>query len=96
MSDYSFVEVVKARERMCKKSGGCANCELKILSGYICGLDILKNPEQAQEIIMKWAKEHPVKTNADKFKEVFGTPVDYISFSDRIGFWQQEYKERME
>lgn len=27
---------------------------------------------EALEIVENWVKEHPVKTNADKFKEVFG------------------------
>lgn len=40
-----------------------------------CSNPYPENPEQAQEIIMKWAKVHPVKTNVDKFEEVFGFEV---------------------
>lgn len=37
---------------------------------------VLQHPEQAEKIIMEWAAEHQIKTNRDKFKEVFG--IDYF------------------
>lgn len=108
MSDYSFVEVMNARTRMCESFKGCGGCPL---SGMDCRNLCDRKPEQAQEIIMKWAKEHPLKTNADKFKEVFGfehnhdcpmsgsnccnkNSVCYVC--EYYEFWQQEYKERGE
>lgn len=47
-------------------------------------------PEEAEKIIMNWAKEHPVKTNADKFKEVFGVEVDNYGSCNGIKC-QKEY-----
>lgn len=70
-----------------------------------CAIEIFNEPELGQEIIMKWAKEHPVKTNEDKFEEVFGCkpnkntcPV-YCQLGSSCrncvndDFWKQEYKE---
>lgn len=28
-----------------------------------------------EQVVEKWSKEHPIVTNADKFKEVFGKPI---------------------
>ena len=73
-----FVEVMKHRKRMCDvfhcgdcKINQCENAENK--KG--CDKFIEDYPQEAEEIIMKWAKEHPVKTNTDKFKEVFGSDI---------------------
>ena len=44
---------------------GCSDCPLDNEVG-IC------NIYKSIEIVENWAKEHPIKTNADKFKEVFG------------------------
>lgn len=42
--------------------------------GKVCGMGQIKfHVYEAIEVVEKWAKEHPIKTNADKFKEVFGT-----------------------
>lgn len=42
----------------------------------VCSTDGIKgtlfHSYEAIEIVEQWAKEHPVKTNAEKFKEVFG------------------------
>ena len=32
----------------------------------------IRNAYEAIDLVENWAKEHPIKTNADKFKEVFG------------------------
>lgn len=102
-----FVEVIRQKDRICN-SYDCNECPLK--SG--CMSLIVNEPEKAEQIIMEWAKEHPSKTNADKFKEVFGVEA----FSEgELGcngikcpnktpcgeceykkFWSQEYKERKE
>lgn len=75
-----------------------------------CDIFMSKHPENAEKIIMEWAKENPAKTNADKFKEVFG--VEAFSEGElgcngikcpnktKCGeceykkFWSKEYKER--
>lgn len=107
-----FVEVMKHKERMCDVHIiSCANCnliyEVRNKGCSNCEDYVEKYPQEAEEIIMKWAKEHPIKTNADKFKEVFG-----VEFSNNAAqccefiqcpnvdcdgcqykdFWQQEYK----
>ena len=51
----------------------CKNCPL----GPICDTYETSNSStfkaaQYIEIVEKWGKEHPIVTNADKFKEVFG------------------------
>lgn len=69
-----FKEVLKQKDRLCKNIS-CDEC------GFYCGNNkrdiscgdfIIMYPEEAEKIIMDWAKENPPQTNADKFKEVFG------------------------
>lgn len=108
-----FQEVARQYERMCdyfKDKFGCESCPLcssKNESGKSCVFVFYSEPRQAEEIIMKWAKEHPMQTNADKFKEVFGMelfhdgcggvscPSDDTKCKECIykDFWNQEYKE---
>lgn len=39
----------------------------------VCGFGQIKfHVYEAIETVENWAKEHPIKTNAEKFKEVFG------------------------
>lgn len=71
-----FVEVMKHRKTMCDAlkpdCSSCGLCSDNNNHHVGCNIFIYNYSEQAEEIIMNWAKEHPVKTNADKFKEVFG------------------------
>ena len=103
-----FVEVMKQRKRMCNDcilDDLCDDCPIEIIN-------LLSNPEKAQAFIMKWASEHPVKTNADKFKEVFGyeiygaqsgccgikytCPTKRCDGCELKGFWNKEYAEPKE
>lgn len=106
-----FQEVMKHRNRICEYYARCIGCPLSIETNgteYGCVDFEMKCPQQAEEIIMKWAEEHPVQTNADKFKEVFGIdvnnnicvfiyegycPIEGCKKCDKYNFWQQEYKE---
>ena len=54
--------------RMCKFYDDCSICPL---GGTTCHLLISENPDKANEIILKWIKEHPIKTRQDKFLEMF-------------------------
>lgn len=46
------------------------------------------------ETVKKWGKEHPIITNADKFKEVFGfDPIGNVYTADEVEFWKSEYVE---
>lgn len=69
-----FTEVIKQRKRMCKAFVWCNECPLGT-SEENCRELVNKKPKEAEEIIMKWAAEHPAMTNAEKFREVFGTKV---------------------
>ena len=69
-----FVDVMKIEERICDYYGRtrCMECLLgKANNGkrVDCPTFITKYPEEAQEIMMKWAEEHPIKTNGSKFLE---------------------------
>lgn len=69
-----FVEVMKIKERICDyyDRTRCMECLLgKANNGKRvgCPIFITKYPEEAQKIMMKWAEEHPVKTNRQVFIE---------------------------
>lgn len=73
-----FAEVMKQKARMCDYNyhkAGCVSCPLSGHNNSLsksCGVLFKDHPKQAEEIIMQWVKEHPIKTNKDKFEEVFG------------------------
>lgn len=54
----------------------CTDCPCH--NGICNNGSIMSNAYEAIDLVENWAKEHPIKTNADKFKEVFGfepTPI---------------------
>lgn len=62
-----------------KGENGCSgvDCNDCPMHKIVCGRGQIR-PFEAIEIVENWAKQHPIKTNADKFKEVFGfepTPI---------------------
>ena len=78
-----FVEVAKAKARMCASIMKCTSCPLSNFNnetGLNCETLINECPEKAEEIIMKWAEENPVKTNRQVFEEAlrekFGDTFD--------------------
>ena len=104
-----FVEVMKQKKRMCDTFGeNCGRCGLSLHNngiGKVCENFFKDHPKAAEEIIMNWAKENPIITNADKFKEVFGMepkfqfcPREYCSGCNTCygKFWNEEYKEPSE
>lgn len=79
-----FREVINAMNRMCASfPHTCKGCPLNDIKENTCATTIKHSPEEVEKRIMQWAKEHPVKTNADKFKEVFGVEINH-SYSDCI------------
>lgn len=61
--------------RMCKHfDDNCQGCPMfykKIEMGLSCG-DFIRNcSDKANEIILNWCKEHPVKTRQDRFLKMF-------------------------
>lgn len=48
----------------------CENCPF---NKNVCKLEnVIFNSFEAVEFVENWAKDHPIKTNAEKFREVFG------------------------
>ena len=81
-----FAEGMKQLGRMC--NGHCADCPLAYSNngtGFYCESFIKNYPETAEKLIIKWAEEHPVKTNRDVFieaiQEKFGDKLNknYLS-----------------
>ena len=108
-----FVEVMKYRKRMCAmyRNHSCRICPIYDVKEGTCANFLIENTQEAEEIIMKWAKENPIKTNADKFKEVFGVDIykepthnctgircgiNECEECKYNGFWNKEYKEPKE
>lgn len=54
--------------RMCKFYDNCSICPLGETN---CPLLISENSDKANEIILKWCKEHPIKTRQSEFLEMF-------------------------
>lgn len=81
MAEYATV--VKERRRMCKEVVTCSKCPLSAINNKTkayCDNFMSRSPEEADRIIMQWSAEHPIVTNAMKFKEVFG-----YDFQDAFG-----------
>lgn len=71
---YKKVKLIKDYARMCESKVGidCDGCELNKNKKYSsCELFMMKEPEQAVDIIEKWAAEHPVKTRQSEFLKMF-------------------------
>lgn len=87
-----FVEVMKQKERICEKFIFCTECFLFDSEDVNCMWNSDK-PKETEEIIMKWAQEHPIQTNKDKFVEVFGKDLlkTLIVYPNRFD-WNKQYK----
>lgn len=105
-----FYEVIKRRKRMCESYEYCQDCGLSAYKNgknLDCDIFVIKHPQEAEKIIMAWEKERPIKTNADKFKEVFGIELNYggnaclgilcgeneCEYCNQYQFWEREYVE---
>lgn len=78
-----FQKVMKQYDRMCNGIIKCDECPISMTNNgtdVSCSDLMRKYPEEAERIIMEWASENPVITNAMKFKEVFG-----YDFQDAFG-----------
>lgn len=93
-------DFVKEFSRMCDEYNTCRGCPMDGKCNP-CTEAVYKDPQGAVEIVEKWSKEHPVQTNADKFKEVFGwVGIDDLVEEDEYGcinavpssWWRDEYK----
>lgn len=59
---------IKDLKRMCDFFGDCSKCEL-FEPSKVCGVCLF--PDNIDEIVDKWVKEHPVKTYSMDFFEKF-------------------------
>lgn len=65
--------------RMCKFYDSCNDCPLGTTA---CHLLISENPDKANEIILNWCKEHPVKTRQSELLKAFpNVPIDFETVS---------------
>ena len=73
-----FVKVMKIYDRVCRKHP-CHKCPLKQLAEdqmYANCSSLMKcRPELAEERLVEWDKEHPVKTFATDFFEKFPNAI---------------------
>lgn len=115
-----FKETVQALHRMCDYYNDefkdyistCTHegeeCPALKSNCDVINYDWIEDVDEMEKIALKWAKEHPVKTNADKFEEVFGVhihhPMDICELVDCSniecidcklkGFWDKPYEEK--
>lgn len=90
-----YVTVIRELQRMCDKNR-CEKCPIaehrnECLNRYTW---MNNHPEEVERIVMKWAEEHPIKTNGMRFGEVFGFDLDalYSVSEDIIKWLNEEYK----
>lgn len=92
-----FKTVMREFQRLCseRKCGSCpvGNRVFNERESYCC-IWVKDHPEEAERIVMQWAAEHPLITNAMKFYEVFGQPCEHLFAVGGIeAQWlSQEYK----
>ena len=99
----SYQEAMKISRRMCKSYEGCAGCPLDHQPNDKTCWDALRDESnEVEKILKKWAAAHSVKTNEDKFVEVFGGIEKYDTDCKHpcgvvpcrtCDWWKQEYVE---
>lgn len=101
----SFTEAMKIKQEICRSYMICANCPLNSENNGLpggCVIAFAQNPKESEKILKEWLAEHPVKTNKDKFAEVFGEierfgKCEIIDCSTvpclECGWWNREYVE---
>ena len=92
-----FQTVMTQAARMCNSNKLCASCCLSRKNRRVsCRAFMFEHPDEFEEIVLQWAKEHPLVTNGAKFEEIFGVPFWAIScgVTPAISEWlRSEYKE---
>ncbi len=66
--------------RMCKTVGDCAGCPMSLSNNgtnEFCSTLLQYHTDKANEIILKWCKEHPVETRQDRFLKMFSNARKY-------------------
>ena len=92
-----FQKVMNELRRLCK-GRKCASCPIRekvnVSKEMYCSPWVKNHSEEAEPIIMQWAKENPIKTNGMRFSEVFGFDLEALySVSEATIKWlNEEYK----
>lgn len=104
----SYQEAMDIYKRLCEyhcKRNLCRECHISSFKNYTkkrCEDFTIEDPDIAEPILKQWAVEHPVKTNRDKFIEVFGEIQKYDDGCEHhcvtvpcqsCDWWHQEYVE---
>ena len=79
----TYIRMMDSNRILCKGARSCAG-----ISCDKCPLSSVCNETESKafqafetiELVEQWGKEHPVVTNGDKFKEVFGATREQICF----------------
>lgn len=83
-----FQTVMREFRRLCK-GRICVSCPIweKVDKDAetFCSAWLTNHFEEAERVIMQWAKENPLMTNRTKFREVFGINLDSIEVVCRDG-----------
>lgn len=100
-----FKEFCKEVQRICDyhlyDKGCCGECPLNPFTNdkIRCLENVIYYPDESERIVGEWAKEHPLITNGDKFKEVFGLDINitdggtlHIDTRNYISWLKSEYK----
>jgi len=92
------LDFLKEAQRMCKSYADCKGCPLvNSPCGFIRCIVDHSGAEMrcVTKVVEQWSKEHPIITNAQKFKEVFGFSVEdkYTMRSDVTEWLNEPYKE---
>lgn len=77
------LEFLQETNRMCSSHKECTDCPLKCLASFYgystCRIAMFNECEKAVSAVDAWSKKHPIRTNAEKFKEVFGYEPKFFS-----------------
>lgn len=91
-----FKTVVKEYQRMCSTIQACADCPIyKYKGAGSCDSILIYKTEEAEKLIMDWARINPSMTNQRKFKDIFGFNYeDRFNVSESMMEWlKEEYKK---
>ena len=86
------VEFLKEKKRMCEPND-CINCPMGRVQrndDKPCAEYIWDCPEKAVAIVERWSSEHPIITNRQKTREVFGDETNKLTAP--YEWWDSEYK----
>ena len=80
------VKFLKEVNRICE-TVDCPDCPLDNANLCINDTTVDGEEEKVCSIVEQWSKEHPIMTNRQKFREVFGENV-----CPTVEWWGEEYK----